>query len=174
VTPAAITDPSGRAARPLNCPVSRTCTFRRKRHLVLAWVRDENLVVFKIDDRDRVRDRVLDLASTDPRVVAGAALGSLAHDQGDQWSDLDLMFVVADDVPLTTVLEDWSKTVVRQFDAIPLFDLPSGPIIYRVFLFRSGRANATSRVTRPPRDTPTSPAGPNSSRSSSSTTSRAF
>jgi hypothetical protein len=69
-----------------------------------------------------------------PRVVAGAALGSLAHDQGDQWSDLDLMFAVADDVPLTTVLEDWSKTVVREFDAIPMFDLPSGPIIYRVFL----------------------------------------
>jgi hypothetical protein len=90
--------------------------------------------MFKIDDRDRVRDRVLDLASTDPRVVAGAAVGSLAHDQGDQWSDLDLMFAVADDVPLTTVLEDWSQTVVREFDAVPLFDLPSGPVIYRVFL----------------------------------------
>jgi len=55
--------------------------------------------VFEIGDRDRVRDRVLELASSDPRVVAGAAIGSLAHDQGDQWSDLDLMFAVADDVP---------------------------------------------------------------------------
>jgi hypothetical protein len=94
--------------------------------------------MFKIHDRDRVRDRVLDLASTDPRVVAGAVLGSLAHDKGDRWSDLDLMFAVADDVPLTTVLEDWSQTVVQEFDAVPLFDLPSGPIIYRVFLLPEG------------------------------------
>jgi hypothetical protein len=44
------------------------------------------------------------------------------------------MFAVADDVPLTRVLEDWSQAVVRELDAAPLFDLPSGPIIYRVFL----------------------------------------
>jgi hypothetical protein len=103
--------------------------------LFLAWARGQNLVVFKIGDRDRVRDRVLDLASTDSRVVAGAAVGSLAHEQGDQWSDLDLMFAVADEVPLTTVLEDWTRTLVWELDAVPLFDLPSGPIIYRVFLF---------------------------------------
>jgi hypothetical protein len=91
-------------------------------------------IVFNIGDRDRVRDRVLDMASLDPRVVAGAVLGSLAHDEGDRWSDLDLMFAVADDVPVTEVLEAWSQTVVREFGAVHLFDLPSGPIIYRVFL----------------------------------------
>lgn len=53
--------------------------------------------VFTTDDRDRVRDRVLHLASTDSRVVAGAVLGSLADDDGDQWSDLDLMFAVANE-----------------------------------------------------------------------------
>jgi len=91
-------------------------------------------IVFDIGDRDRVRDRVLDMASTDPRVVAGAVLGSLAHDEGDRWSDLDLMFAVADDVPVTEVLEAWSRTIVREFGGIHLFDLPSGSIIYRVFL----------------------------------------
>ncbi len=74
------------------------------------------------------------MASSDPRVVGGAVLGSLAHDEGDEWSDLDLMFAVADDVPVTEVLEAWSRAVVREFDAVQLFDLPSGPIIYRVFL----------------------------------------
>ena len=78
---------------------------------------------------------MLELASSDPRVVAGAAVGSLAHDQGDEWSDLDLTFAAADDVPLTDVLEEWSRTVVREFEAVHLFDLPSGPTIYRVFLF---------------------------------------
>jgi hypothetical protein len=91
--------------------------------------------VFTIDDRDRVRDRVLQMASSDARVVAGAAVGSLAHDEGDRWSDLDLMFAAADAVRVTEVLESWSESIVGEFGAVRLFDLPSGPIIYRVFLF---------------------------------------
>lgn len=74
------------------------------------------------------------MASSDFRVVAGAVLGSLAHDEGDRWSDLDLMFGVAGDVPPTDVLEDWTKTLAREFEAVQLFDLPSGSITYRVFL----------------------------------------
>jgi hypothetical protein len=90
--------------------------------------------MFSIDDRDRVRDRVLQLAASDARIVAGAVVGSLAHGEGDRWSDLDLTFAVADDLPLLDVLEDWTRTVVEEFDAAHLFDLPSGASIYRVFL----------------------------------------
>jgi hypothetical protein len=97
----------------------------------------QNGVVFSIEDRDRLQDRMLDMASSDPRVVAGAVLGSLAHDEGDRWSDLDLMFAVADDVPVTEVLEAWSRAVAREFEAVQLFDLLSGPITYRVFLLPS-------------------------------------
>ena len=64
-------------------------------------------IVFDIGHRDHVRDRVLDIASSDPRVVAGAVVGSLAHDEGDRWSDLDLMFAVADEVPVSEVLTRW-------------------------------------------------------------------
>lgn len=94
----------------------------------------QNHSVFNTNDRDRVRDRVLDIVSSDPRVVGGAVLGSLAHDQGDEWSDLDLMFAVVNDVPLTEVLESVTPTLLDEFAAVRLFDLPSGPIIYRVFL----------------------------------------
>ncbi len=90
--------------------------------------------VFSVEDRDRVRDRVLDLASADPRVVAGAVVGSLALDEGDRWSDLDLTFAVADDVPVDDVLRDWTRTIVGELDAVQLFDLPAGASIYRVFL----------------------------------------
>jgi hypothetical protein len=96
-----------------------------------------NDVVFSIEDRERLQVRLLDMASSDPRVVAGAVLGSLAHDGGDRWSDLDIMFAVADDVPVTEVLEAWSRAVVREFNAVRLFDLPSGQITYRVFLLPS-------------------------------------
>jgi hypothetical protein len=97
----------------------------------------QNDVVFSIGDRNLLRDWVLDKASSDSRVVAGAVLGSLAYDEGDRWSDLDLMFAVAGDVSVNEVLEAWSRAVVREFDAIQLFDLSSGPITYRVFLLPS-------------------------------------
>lgn len=90
--------------------------------------------MFTVADRDRVRDRVLELAASDPRVVAGAVVGSLALAAGDRWSDLDLTFAVADDAPLLDVLADWTRVLVAEFDATQLFDLPSGASLYRVFL----------------------------------------
>ena len=90
--------------------------------------------MFTVEDRERLRDRVLRLAETDPRVVAGAVVGSLALSDGDRWSDLDLTFAVTDGVPLADTLNDWTRTLVTEFDAVHLFDLPSGTAIYRVFL----------------------------------------
>ena len=90
--------------------------------------------MFSVSDRDRIRAHVLQLASSDARVVAGAVVGSLALNEGDRWSDLDLTFAVADDVSVFDVLEDWTRDLVKEFDAAHLFDLPSGASIYRVFL----------------------------------------
>jgi hypothetical protein len=90
--------------------------------------------VFTVEERDRVRDHVLELASTDPRVVAGAAVGALAGGGGDRWSDLDLTFGVVDGVSVTDVLDDWSRDLAESFDAAHLFDLPHGSSVYRVFL----------------------------------------
>lgn len=90
--------------------------------------------MFSVEDRNRVRDFVLDLASSDARIVAAAVVGSLAHREGDRWSDLDLTFSVADGQPLLDVLNDWTSRLTAEFAAIQLFDLPSGASIYRVFL----------------------------------------
>lgn len=90
--------------------------------------------MFSVLERDRIRNRVLELAASDDRVVAGAVVGSMAHQDGDRWSDLDLTFAVVDDRPLKDVLEDWTSRIVDEFHAVRLFDLPSGPSIYRVFL----------------------------------------
>ncbi|MFO0896513.1 MAG: hypothetical protein U0836_03690 [Pirellulales bacterium] len=90
--------------------------------------------MFRVEDRDRARDFVLRQAAADARVSAGAAVGSLALGSGDRWSDLDLTFAVADECSIFDVLEDWTRTIQREFDAAHLFDLPSGPSIYRVFL----------------------------------------
>jgi hypothetical protein len=90
--------------------------------------------MFSINDRNHIRDHVLKLAQSDMRVIAGAVVGSLALSEGDCWSDLDLTFGVADDVSVDDVLEDWTRNLVKKFDAVHLFDLPSGASIYRVFL----------------------------------------
>ena len=90
--------------------------------------------MFSVSDRDRIRDYVLQLAESDARVVAGAVVGSLALDEGDRWSDLDLTFAVADNVPVFHVLEDWTRNILKELEAAHLFDLPSGASIYRVFL----------------------------------------
>jgi hypothetical protein len=91
--------------------------------------------IFSVADRERVHERILHWATSDGRVVAGAIVGSLAlDDEGDRWSDLDLTFAVADDQPLPAVLEDWTRRLAAEFDAVQLFDLPVGASIYRVFL----------------------------------------
>jgi predicted nucleotidyltransferase len=90
--------------------------------------------MFSVKERERVHDFVLELASSDARVVAGAVVGSLAHEEGDRWSDLDLTFAVADATPIVDVLDDWTRKLVDELGAVDLFDLPSGATIYRVFL----------------------------------------
>jgi hypothetical protein len=89
--------------------------------------------VYTVAERDAVRDRVLELAEADERVVAAAAVGSLAVGPGDEWSDLDLTFAVADGVLPSDVIHDWTERMA-ELDGTKLFDLPAGPTVYRVFL----------------------------------------
>jgi hypothetical protein len=94
--------------------------------------------VFTVEQRDALREHVLELAEEDERVVAGAAVGSLAVDSGDRFSDLDLTFGIADHVPAAEVLDDWTRTLIGEQDAVHLADLARGPTTYRVFLLPDG------------------------------------
>jgi hypothetical protein len=77
---------------------------------------------------------MLQLADEDDRVVAGAAVGSLAVGTGDRLSDLDLTFGIADGVPVAHVLDGWTRTLSEELDAVRLVDLEAEPTTYRVFL----------------------------------------
>jgi hypothetical protein len=77
---------------------------------------------------------MLELAEEDERVVAGAAVGSLAVGGGDRFSDLDLTFGIADAASVGQVLDDWTGTLTAEFEAVRLVDLERGPTTYRVFL----------------------------------------
>jgi hypothetical protein len=91
--------------------------------------------MFTVEQRDRIRDRILAMAQGDPRIVAGAVIGSPALGRDDRWSDLDLGFGVGDGATPAQVLDDWTPRLEREYDAVHLFDLASGATIYRVFLF---------------------------------------
>ena len=90
--------------------------------------------VFTVEQRDALREHLLRLADEDERVVAGAAVGSLAVEGGDRFSDLDLTFGIADQVPVAEVLDDWTRLLSDDRDAVQLVDLERAPTIYRVFL----------------------------------------
>src|SRR3954454_17856461 len=93
-----------------------------------------NSSVFDPENRRRLREGLQEYALSDDRVVAGPVLGSLANGVGDRWSYLDIMFAVADGELVDQVLQDWSTAVISKYSATQLFDLTSGPIIYRVFV----------------------------------------
>ena len=74
--------------------------------------------MFTVEQRNALRARMLQLAEEDERVVAGAAVGSLAFGSGDRFSDLDLTFGIADGVPVTHVLDGWTRTLTEELDAV--------------------------------------------------------
>ena len=90
--------------------------------------------MYSVEQRDALRERVLEIAKHDPRVVAGAVVGSLALGGGDRFSDLDLTFAVADGFGVADVLDEWTQTLAAELAAVALVDLRRGATTYRVFL----------------------------------------
>jgi predicted nucleotidyltransferase len=88
--------------------------------------------MFTVQERDRVRGRLLELADGDHRVAAAAITGSYVAGESDDWSDIDLAFAIRGD--LAPALEDWTEVVYREFIALHHWDLPFASSIYRVFL----------------------------------------
>ena len=91
-------------------------------------------MVFSVHERERVRERLLERAHNDARVVAGAVVGAEAHGSADRWSDVDLTFGLIDGASVDEVLADWTKGLAAELDAVDLFDVHVETTVYRVFL----------------------------------------
>ncbi len=90
--------------------------------------------MFTVAQRNALSEHVLELAKADERVVAGAVVGSLAVDEGDEFSDLDLTFGISDQARVADVFDDWTSRLTDELSAVRLADLDRGPTTYRVFL----------------------------------------
>ena len=105
--------------------------------------------MFTTEIREQVRQRVLELGRTDPRVTAGAFTGSMAFEAGDNWSDIDVAFGVSDGIAPRAVLDDWTQVLKRELEVLDHFDVHSGLSIYRVFLLPSGLEIDVGDLTAP-------------------------
>jgi predicted nucleotidyltransferase len=93
--------------------------------------------MFSAEEREALRERLLEWARGDGRITGAAVTGSGAAGRQDEWSDIDLYFGVDGTTP-DDVLDGWTERVQRELDAIRLFDIRAGRAIYRVFLLPSG------------------------------------
>jgi predicted nucleotidyltransferase len=90
--------------------------------------------MFTPEERDRVRERVFELAREDERVTGGAVTGSLATGNGDAWSDIDTAFGFAEGADRDEIMRDWTEALEKELDIAHVFDLPHGLTLYRVLL----------------------------------------
>ncbi|MEV6966145.1 nucleotidyltransferase domain-containing protein [Hamadaea sp. NPDC051192] len=88
--------------------------------------------MFSTQERDTIRQRLLDLAAADPAIAGAAVTGSQATGDEDRWSDIDLVFGV--DGPPAVSMRHWTDRLYDDFGAAHHWDLPSGSAVYRVFL----------------------------------------
>ena len=94
--------------------------------------------MFTAEQRDYVRNYVLEMARTDSRVTGGALIGSMASGAEDSRSDIDVTFGVATGIAIETVIDDWTQVLDREFGVLHYWDLRSGSSIYRVLLLPDG------------------------------------
>jgi hypothetical protein len=90
--------------------------------------------LFDQGTRERLRLELLERARLDSRISGGAITGSASRDDLDRWSDIDLAFGVHDVEQLLPALEDFSRFMRREHDAVDTVDVRRDPWVYRVFL----------------------------------------
>ncbi|NOS86574.1 MAG: hypothetical protein HOP31_15675 [Ignavibacteria bacterium] len=90
--------------------------------------------MFTIQYRQEVRQRLINNAKNDSRIVSAAIIGSYAHGKEDRWSDIDLTFGVAESTSISSMIDSWTDLISNEFDGITLFDVKRENTIYRVFI----------------------------------------
>lgn len=90
--------------------------------------------MFSPDDRKLVREWLIELARSDPRVTGVALVGSAAEGREDKWSDIDVALRLGADVDAPSLADGWSASISQRFDVVDQLDVWSDLTLFRVFL----------------------------------------
>ena len=90
------------------------------------------------EQRDGIRDALLERARGDDRVTGAALTGSAALGNEDRWSDVDVFLGIAESADLDEVVVDWTTALYEEGQAVHHWDVRAGAALYRVFLLESG------------------------------------
>jgi len=93
--------------------------------------------MYSQEDRRALAEALAAAALQDRRLSGVAVCGSMAVGREDAWSDIDLVFAVADSSRLTEALDDWTSAMVEDHGAVHHVDIASGRRVYRAFLLPS-------------------------------------
>jgi len=94
--------------------------------------------VFTPEQREAVRDRLIERAREDDRVTGAALTGSAALGNEDRWSDVDVFLGIAESADLDAVVADWTSAVYEEVGVVHHWDVRAGIALYRVFLLETG------------------------------------
>lgn len=90
--------------------------------------------MFTVLYRQQIREKILQQAKNDHRIVSAAIIGSYAHGQEDRWSDIDLTFGVDESFTLRDLINSWTDYVEEELEGVMLFELPYGATTYLVYI----------------------------------------
>jgi phosphopantetheinyl transferase/predicted nucleotidyltransferase len=93
--------------------------------------------VFSIREREELRDRLIEAAHADDRIVAAALVGSGARDAEDAWSDVDLALRLGEGLDTRRVADDWTARMYESEGAVDHLDVWAATTLFRVFLLSS-------------------------------------
>ena len=94
--------------------------------------------MFTVEDREWIREELMDAARASGVIVGAALVGSAARGAEDAWSDIDLALQLAPDADEPAVVAQWSALIAERFGVADSFDVFAAERVrYRVFLLPS-------------------------------------
>jgi len=89
------------------------------------------------DEREKLREALIEVALGDKRLSGVALCGSAAAGTEDLSSDIDLVLGVADQGCLGEALAEWTELLCHDYGAVHHVDILSGARVFRAFLLPS-------------------------------------
>lgn len=120
---------------PHRAPRSPALSYAPTESSSSAWVtsdRESLNIVFDIEDREALREQIVERARDDASITACAVLGSAARGEEDAWSDVDIALQVSERAGLNDVATEWTAWLKSYVDVADTLDVHGSGALYRV------------------------------------------